>query len=136
MDSQHGGDPDRGARSTVRGGQASGNCVHERCFLLPRSCARQGRNVRLFCTAVVYNLRLSYFYIFQVGENEAIHILATEFGVLLTPGSAFGAPQHMRLSYGSIPPDQVPGAVQKLAAGVKHLLELSACRLDLSASRL
>lgn len=74
--------------------------------------------------------------IFQVGENEAIHILATEFGVLLTPGGAFGAPQHMRLSYGSIPPDKVPGAVQKLAAGVKHLLELSSSRLELSASRL
>jgi aspartate/methionine/tyrosine aminotransferase len=64
----------------------------------------------------------------QVGEEEAVHILATEYGVLLMPGSAFGAPQHLRLSYGSIPPAQVLAAVDKIEKGLSHLQRLSAQR--------
>jgi aspartate/methionine/tyrosine aminotransferase len=64
----------------------------------------------------------------QVDEEEAVHILATGFGVLLMPGSAFGAPHHLRLSYGSIPPAQVLAAVDKIQRGLAHLQQLSAQR--------
>jgi aspartate/methionine/tyrosine aminotransferase len=73
----------------------------------------------------------------QVGEEEAVDILATQFGVLLMPGSAFGAPQHMRLSYGSIPPAQVLAAVDKFQRGLAHLQRLSAQRqLECTSSSL
>ena len=42
-----------------------------------------------------------------VSEDEAIDILAKSYGVLLMHGTPFGAPNHLRLSYGSIPPQQV-----------------------------
>lgn len=37
-------------------------------------------------------------------EDEAVDILARQYGVLLMPGSPFGAPQYMRMSYGGLPP--------------------------------
>jgi len=49
-----------------------------------------------------------------VSEEEAVDVLARKFGLLLMPGSAFGAPQHMRLSYGSIPPASAMQAEQQL----------------------
>jgi aspartate/methionine/tyrosine aminotransferase len=39
-----------------------------------------------------------------VHEDEAVDILARQYGVLLMPGSPFGAPQYMRMSYGGLPP--------------------------------
>mmetsp|Transcript_36624 Transcript_36624/g.81354 ORF Transcript_36624/g.81354 Transcript_36624/m.81354 type:complete len:440 (+) Transcript_36624:1-1320(+) len=64
----------------------------------------------------------------HVGEAEAVDILARQFGVLLMPGSCFGAPMHMRLSYGSIKPTHLPRAVDRIGRGVVHLLELSNSR--------
>ena len=55
-------------------------------------------------------------------------ILAKQHGVLLMPGSPFGAPQHMRLSYGGLPPDAAVAAVQRLKDGFQHLSTLSASR--------
>ena len=43
----------------------------------------------------------------HVTEDEAVDILAKRYGVLLMHGTPFGAPNHLRLSYGSIPPQQV-----------------------------
>ena len=42
-----------------------------------------------------------------VSDDEAVDILARQYGVLLMPGWPFGAPQHLRLSYGGIAPEQV-----------------------------
>ena len=44
------------------------------------------------------------------------------------PGSPFGAPQHMRLSYGGLPPAAALKAVQQLTDGFRHLNELSTSR--------
>jgi len=63
-----------------------------------------------------------------VEEEEAVHMLATQYGVLLMPGSAFGAPQHMRLSYGNVHPDKLSTAVDKIQRGLQRLLELSSER--------
>lgn len=65
----------------------------------------------------------------QVTEDEAVHILATKYCVLLMHGTPFGAPNHMRLSYGSIPPSAVLGAIDKIRRGFAHLQDLSDQRL-------
>ncbi|CAN0451386.1 unnamed protein product, partial [Hapterophycus canaliculatus] len=36
-------------------------------------------------------------------EDGAIDVLARRFGVMTLPGRAFGAPGHIRVSYGSLP---------------------------------
>lgn len=64
----------------------------------------------------------------KVSEEEAVDILARQHGVLLMPGSPFGAPQYMRLSYGGLPPEDAVAAVQRLADGFQHLTTLSASR--------
>ena len=64
----------------------------------------------------------------KVTEEEAVDILARKYGVLLMPGSPFGAPQHMRLSYGGLPPAAALKAVQQLTDGFRHLNELSTSR--------
>jgi aromatic aminotransferase len=63
-----------------------------------------------------------------VEEKEAVDILARRHGVLLMPGSPFGAPQYMRLSYAGIPPEMSLRAVQQLKDGFAELLELSRSR--------
>lgn len=55
-------------------------------------------------------------------------ILARQHGVLLMPGSPFGAPQYMRLSYGGLPPEDAIAAVQRLTVGFQHLTTLSNSR--------
>lgn len=64
----------------------------------------------------------------QVTEDEAVDILARKYGVLLMPGSPFGAPQFMRLSYGSLPPDAAVSAVERLSEGFNQLRVLSSSR--------
>ena len=61
-------------------------------------------------------------------EEEAVDILARRYGVLLMPGSPFGAPQFMRLSYGSLPPEAAVSAVERLSEGFEQLKVLSASR--------
>lgn len=61
-------------------------------------------------------------------EEEAVEILADRFQILLMPGRPFGAPQHLRLSYGSIPPAAAVGAQQQLGRGLQHILALAAER--------
>lgn len=63
-----------------------------------------------------------------VTEEEAVDILASRFGVLLMLGSPFGAPQHLRLSYGGLPPENALGAVQRLKDGFQALEELAESR--------
>jgi aspartate/methionine/tyrosine aminotransferase len=53
-----------------------------------------------------------------VSEEEAVHVLATEYRLLCTPGSAFGAPRHLRLSYGSLPEEDTLAACERLEAGL------------------
>ena len=67
-------------------------------------------------------------FIAKVSEEEAVDILARRHGVLLMPGSPFGAPQYMRLSYGGLPPEDAVAAAQRLADGFKHLSTLSLSR--------
>lgn len=61
----------------------------------------------------------------HISEEEAVDVLARKYAVLLMHGTPFGAPGHLRLSYGSIPPDQVVQAIGKLQAGFDHLRQLS-----------
>ncbi len=67
-----------------------------------------------------------------MSEEEAVDLLATRFGVLLMHGSAFGAPQHLRLSYGSISPERVldPATIDKLRRGFAHIAQLAEQRRD------
>lgn len=65
----------------------------------------------------------------HVSEDEAVHTLATEFGVLLIQGRVFGASGHLRLSYGSIPPEKVLLACDRLRFGVARLIEMSDKRI-------
>mmetsp|Transcript_11541 Transcript_11541/g.11556 ORF Transcript_11541/g.11556 Transcript_11541/m.11556 type:complete len:433 (+) Transcript_11541:41-1339(+) len=60
-----------------------------------------------------------------VSEEEAVDILATKYGVLLMHGGPFGAKQHLRLSYGSLPPEDVIAAADRLKNGLAFLLRLS-----------
>lgn len=52
-------------------------------------------------------------------------VLARQYGVLLMYGKCFGAPGHLRLSYGSIPPHDVLTAIKKLEDGFSFLRQLS-----------
>lgn len=61
----------------------------------------------------------------HVTDEEAVDILAKEYKVLLMPGTPFGAPNYLRLSYGSIPMNDVLTAVGNITAGFQHLLQLS-----------
>lgn len=63
-----------------------------------------------------------------IGEEEAVDLLAHQYGVLLMTGSPFGAPGHLRLSYGSIAPEKVLGCVERLRGGLDELQELSRYR--------
>lgn len=60
-----------------------------------------------------------------VSELEAVDLLARSFGVLLMLGEPFGAPGHLRLSYGSLPPGDALGAVGRLKEGFAALQKLS-----------
>lgn len=64
----------------------------------------------------------------HIDEREAVDILAKDYGVLLMPGTPFGAKNHLRLSYGSIPPEKVLDAVEKLKSGFQKLQEISNSR--------
>ena len=62
-----------------------------------------------------------------VGEEEAIALLAERYRLLLLPGSAFGAPGTLRLSYGGLrEAEEVQRAAAQLTAGVAELLSLKA----------
>ena len=60
-----------------------------------------------------------------VSEDEAIQLFVDCSSILLMHGRAFGAPGYLRLSYGSIPPESVLSACDKLSCGVDKLLQLS-----------
>ena len=60
-----------------------------------------------------------------VSEDEAVDILAREYNILLMHGTPFGAKDHLRLSYGSIPMEQVTAVLGKLKDGFDHLQRLS-----------
>ena len=56
-------------------------------------------------------------------EERAIAVLAQQHGLLVLPGSAFGAPGSLRLSYGLLADAvEVDEAATRLAAGVQSLL--------------
>jgi len=40
------------------------------------------------------------------------------------PGTPFGAPGYMRLSYGSLPPSTAMASIENLKKGLKHLQEM------------
>ena len=58
-----------------------------------------------------------------LSEDEAVRLLAAEHRLLLLPGSAFGAPGTLRLSYGRlVEPEEIADVALRLAEGVRHLL--------------
>lgn len=69
-----------------------------------------------------------------VTEEEVVDTFATKYGILLMPGSPFGAKNHLRLSYGSIPPDTIVQAIEQLKNGFDEILQLSQQRLSTSSS--
>ena len=57
-------------------------------------------------------------------EDEAVRLLAADHRLLLLPGSAFGAPGTLRLSYGRlVEPEETEDVATRLADGVCHLLK-------------
>ncbi|CAM9232827.1 unnamed protein product [Scytosiphon promiscuus] len=57
----------------------------------------------------------------SVEEDGAIDVLARRWGVLTTPGRAFGARGHIRVSYGSLSEEECLPAIRKLADGLREL---------------
>lgn len=63
-------------------------------------------------------------------EDEAVDILARQYGTLLMPGHYFGAPHHLRLSYGDLQPGpELDHVCERLRRGCVHLKELSLSRV-------
>ena len=56
-------------------------------------------------------------------EEEAIAILSRRHGLLVLPGSAFGLPGTLRLSYGKIGAEVAEMAASRLADAACDLLE-------------
>ena len=54
-------------------------------------------------------------------EREALGILGEAFGVIVTPGVAFGCPGYLRVSYGSLPDDELGAAADRLRDGLEWL---------------
>eukprot|EP00741_Cyanophora_paradoxa_P007635 tig00001178_g7384.t1 len=57
-------------------------------------------------------------------EATAVARLAEDHGVLVTPGSAFGAPGHVRVTYGNQGRERCAEAARRLAAGLAALAEI------------
>ncbi len=53
---------------------------------------------------------------------KVVRQLALEHGVLVAPGTPFGAPGHIRVSYGNLPEDECAQAAHGLARGLEGLL--------------
>lgn len=69
------------------------------------------------------------FYIFvpiprSLDEAGVVKLFATEFKILLVPGSAFGMENHMRVSYGSIKPSEVEEVAKRLMKGFSTVCSL------------
>jgi aspartate/methionine/tyrosine aminotransferase len=58
-------------------------------------------------------------------DDEAVDILALKFLVLVMPGTPFGAPGYLRISYGNIPSNEV---LDRLRNGMLHLQEQSSIK--------
>lgn len=56
-------------------------------------------------------------------DMEVVKFLAVDHGVLLTPGFVFGMPGYVRLSYGCIEISDAPEAANRVATGMRYLLE-------------
>lgn len=56
-------------------------------------------------------------------DNAVVAWLVREHGVCLIPGSACGAPGHVRAAFANLPPDECAAAAGRLAAGVAALVE-------------
>ena len=56
-------------------------------------------------------------------EELAVHILATQYKVLVMPGAPFGAPGYIRISYGDITStsDKVNNAIDRIHSGLSYL---------------
>jgi len=64
----------------------------------------------------------------EVSEEEAVHLLASDHGVLLMLGSPFGAAQHLRLSYGGLHPDSAMDSIGRLARGFQEINRIAESR--------
>eukprot|EP01035_Chromulina_nebulosa_P016843 gene16843-22328_t len=60
-----------------------------------------------------------------VSEEEAVDILATKYQVMLMLGWPFGAPNHLRLSYGNIPSHRIESTMQRLKDGFNYIKSLA-----------
>jgi aspartate/methionine/tyrosine aminotransferase len=58
-------------------------------------------------------------------EASALTVLAEQFEVLVTPGSAFGVPGHFRCSYGSLPDKELAEGADRLQRGLTHLANMT-----------
>ncbi len=84
----------------------------------------------LFCWNMYLRLSCSFLFLLQLSEDEAVDILARQFGVLLMHGAPFGAPNYLRLSYANLLPEEVSSAVDKVKRGLEHLQQLSKERCE------
>jgi katanin p60 ATPase-containing subunit A1 len=81
-------------------------------------------------TRLVTQPRGAFYYLLPippgVSEEVAVGLLAREYGLLLLPGSAFGAPGHLRLSYGGLAgPSVAIEVANRLRNGLGRLCRLS-----------
>ena len=58
----------------------------------------------------------------HLAEDDVVTFLARECKLLVMPGRAFGAPGHLRLSYGSLPEEPCMAAIDRLERGLKQLI--------------
>lgn len=57
-----------------------------------------------------------------VDDRKVVEWLVAQAGVCVVPGSAFGAPGHLRCSFGNLVPQKMAQAAQRLRAGLDHLV--------------
>lgn len=65
----------------------------------------------------------------NVTEEEVVDLFARKYGILLMPGTPFGAKNHLRLSYGGIPPNTIMSAIERLQSGFEEVVLLSKSRV-------
>jgi len=95
-----------------------------------RPLARAAEHWKTPSTRLQKQPRGAFYYFIPIppglGEEAALRVLASEYGLLLLPGSAFGAPGHLRLGYGGIRGVGVAVEVAaRLRSGVEQLCRLS-----------
>jgi len=58
----------------------------------------------------------------ELDDFQVAKVLVEEYGVRVLPGSSFGAPHHLRISYGNLKSDQCKIAAARLKCGLETIL--------------